>query len=313
VIVTEDADGGLDCPDDEVDRCQRAELRVAKAALPTYGDEVWYAFSFRIDANVPSSGSARTVIGQWKAPGDDSPFVAQRFDNGVFHVTVEDNGVRRVVAQAEGNPDRTVKAQDLLAKLDPKDMDAIRGVQSLQSFYQLKRDQPALSERLFSQELSKALEDQGSASTLENVAKLLDLNNAQLVPALKELDFVAQPERYIGDAKIRISPEAGHLLPDPRKDWVDMVYRVKGGRDDNEYGPRTQGELEIWANGEKITTVTGNLGKRLVLADPVELVGPYFKFGLYRLKIPGEFKFEFDEFSQSPSRAALQLSCLRGP
>jgi hypothetical protein len=79
------------------------ELRETKAAWPPFGDEGWYAFSMRRDADVPSIGSANSVIGQWKAPGDDSPFVAQRFDDGVLYVTAEDNGRRRPVAQTEGD------------------------------------------------------------------------------------------------------------------------------------------------------------------------------------------------------------------
>jgi hypothetical protein len=34
-----------------------------------------------------------------------------------------------------------------------------------------------------------------------------------------------------------------------------MVYRIKGGRSDNGYGPKTRSELEIWANGLKIARV----------------------------------------------------------
>ena len=34
-----------------------------------------------------------------------------------------------------------------------------------------------------------------------------------------------------------------------------MVYRVKGGRSDNEYGPKTRSELEVWADGLKIARV----------------------------------------------------------
>ena len=34
-----------------------------------------------------------------------------------------------------------------------------------------------------------------------------------------------------------------------------MVCRIKGGRSDNEYGPKTRSALEIWANGLKIGRV----------------------------------------------------------
>ncbi len=54
-------------------------------------------------------GSARWVIGQWKAyPKADvgdwpGPVLAQRFDNGVLYVTVSDEECRCLVAKAEGD------------------------------------------------------------------------------------------------------------------------------------------------------------------------------------------------------------------
>ena len=108
---------------------------------------------------------------------------------------------------------------------------------------------------------------------------------------------------------IEIIPEANRLLPDPRLGWVDMTYRIKAGRTDNEYGPREMGELDIWANGLKIVSVRGNIGYTLRLENPVELIGPYFKFGLYRARTPGSFDFHFDEFSQARARAGLAALC----
>ena len=61
-ILTRDGDGGINCA--EGGDCQRTELRTSKAAWPSYdGKDVWFSFSFRINANVPSTGSARTIIG----------------------------------------------------------------------------------------------------------------------------------------------------------------------------------------------------------------------------------------------------------
>ncbi|MGO7301388.1 hypothetical protein ACC718_32800 [Rhizobium ruizarguesonis] len=85
---------------------------------------------------------------------------------------------------------------------------------------------------------------------------------------------------------------------------------MKPGRTDNEYGPRRSGEIDIWANGEKIVSVKGNIGATLKKKDNFSLAGPYFKFGTYRLRIPGTFHFEFDEFSQSPTRAGLAQLCV---
>ena len=120
---------------------------------------------------------------------------------------------------------------------------------------------------------------------------------------------MAEPGKYIGRADIDIETEDNRSLPDPRKDWVDMVYRIKPGRTDNEYGPRRPGEIDIWANGQKIVSVRGNIGATLRKNDPRPLVGPYFKFGTYRLRIPGTFHFQFDEFSQASTRAGLGQIC----
>ncbi|MGO7653651.1 hypothetical protein ACC679_01630 [Rhizobium ruizarguesonis] len=87
---------------------------MVKKTWPTFGEEVWYSISFKITGDVPSVGSARSVIGQWRGPGDSSPMIAQRFDNGVFHIAVQDNDGRRVIAKAEGAPDALLSAQNLL-------------------------------------------------------------------------------------------------------------------------------------------------------------------------------------------------------
>jgi hypothetical protein len=274
-VTTRDRDGGLDCDPGEI--CQRAELRTHRAAWPAYdGREVWYAFSFRIDGEVPANGSARTVIGQWKAPGDDSPFLAQRFDNGVFHITVEDKGVRRVIAQAEGDPDRTLLAQQALSRVSEADLASLGLLGPHRTSPPPRRNRP---------------ESRG------------------FLEAIRPLAFVAEPQRFIGPAEITVIPEGKRLLPDPRKGWVDMVYRIKGGRTDNQVGPRSEGEVDVWANGEKIVSVRGNLGNRLRAGNAEDLKGPYFKFGLYRKKIPGTVAFAFDEFSQAGRREDLAPLC----
>ncbi len=51
---------------------------------------MFYGFSMWIDrASAPLGDDTRLVIGQWKAPIDDSPFVAQRFTGGRYHVTLD--------------------------------------------------------------------------------------------------------------------------------------------------------------------------------------------------------------------------------
>lgn len=240
-ITVRESDGGKQCDTD----CQRAELRTIPGSWPTFGDEVWYKFSFRVSGDIAEIGSRRFVIGQWKGPGDGSPMLAQRFDNGIFHITVQDNDVRYVVASAEGDPDAIVSAQQ------------------------------------------------------ESVGQQ---------PAAPTEDFPS-PDRYPGDSEVRVIPEPNAVLPDPRKGWVDMVYRIRPGRTDNEYGPRRPGEIDVWANGKKIVSVRGNIGATLKKDNLLPLKGPYFKFGIYRLRQPGIVRFGFDEFSQAPAKDMLAGLC----
>lgn len=239
-ITVRERDGAVQCDTD----CQRAELRTVRSSWPAFGDEVWYRFSFRVGGDIAEIGSQRFVVGQWKGPGDISPMIAQRFDNGVFHITVQDNDVRYVVASAEGDPDATVQRE--LAKAE-----------------RIVEERPA--ER--------------------------------------------KPDRVDGDTGMRIIPGKNAMLPDPRKGWVDMTYRIKPGRTDNEYGPRRPGELDVWANGSKIVSVRGNIGATLKTEHALPLTGPYFKFGIYRLRQPGTVRFGFDEFSQAPNSGLLADLC----
>ena len=246
-ITVRESDGGKQCDTD----CQRAEVRTIPGSWPTFGDEVWYGFSFRVSGDIAEIGSRRFVVGQWKGPGDDSPMLAQRFDNGVFHITVQDNDVRYVVASAEGDPDAIESAR----------------------------------QEMGGQELAEPLGD---------------------LPAAVH---GSAPGESLTHPGIKIIREPNAMLPDPRKGWVDMVYRVKPGRMDNEYGARRAGEIDVWANGRKIVSVRGNIGATLKNDNPLPLKGPYFKFGIYRLRQPGTVRFSFDEFSQAPRRDMLAGLC----
>lgn len=97
-------------PEDAKNMIERAELRESDRNWPVWGETVWYGFSFRVEGDIPAPDSPRTMIGQWKSPGDDSPFFAQRYDNGIFHITVQDGPARRTVACAPGNPHETSEA-----------------------------------------------------------------------------------------------------------------------------------------------------------------------------------------------------------
>ena len=100
------------CPLGDNKHLQRNELRFFKKgsnAVHAWGDGYWYSLTFSMTGDIYKCGSARWVIGQWKAypkaalgswPG---PVLAQRFDNGVLYVTVSDEECRCLVAKAEGD------------------------------------------------------------------------------------------------------------------------------------------------------------------------------------------------------------------
>lgn len=69
----------------------RADVWEAEALRLPFGSDVWYGFRMRIDGRVGTDDGVRLVIGQWKGWGDASPFVAQRFKNRRFHVTIQND------------------------------------------------------------------------------------------------------------------------------------------------------------------------------------------------------------------------------
>ncbi|HEY7747348.1 MAG TPA: heparin lyase I family protein [Aestuariivirgaceae bacterium] len=94
---------------------QRNELRLRNPQVNFHPADAshWYSISFKLAGTegeeIPSCGSVRWVIAQWKYTEMDcnanaSPFLAQRFDNGILHVTVEDGVCRCMIASAPGDP-----------------------------------------------------------------------------------------------------------------------------------------------------------------------------------------------------------------
>jgi hypothetical protein len=74
------------------------------------------------------------VIAQWKEPDGDSPFLAQRYDNGVLHVTVQNDHCRCVVAKAGGDPDRLVASLfDFGSVLLPSDLREVAPLKCVRS------------------------------------------------------------------------------------------------------------------------------------------------------------------------------------
>ena len=86
------------------DGSDRAELAETEAVHLHAGLEVWYGFSMLIAGPIATDGN-RLVIGQWHQSFAGSPFVAQRFRDGVFHITVQDGDCRVWIAwQPDGDP-----------------------------------------------------------------------------------------------------------------------------------------------------------------------------------------------------------------
>jgi hypothetical protein len=274
VITVTDGGGGADCDTP----CQRAELRQHGALRPVHGEDVWQGFSFKMSGDIPEAGSVRTVIGQWKAPGDVSPFLAQRFDNGVFHITVQDGDRRMTIAAAKGDPDRLMAFQRLVAEL---------------------ASAPGFGDAtLAALRHGGAAADSVLAALFAGWAGHADPGGGAAL--FREFSFIQELERYARTPSIVLDPPTPEALPDPALGWVRMAYRLKGGRTDNLVGPIGRGEVEVWVDGAHVVTARGNLGYRLT-APPDEPT-LYFKFGIYRNILPGTMRYHFDDFRQGTRR-----------
>lgn len=207
-------------------QCQICELREAPELRLDFGQEAWYGFSFRIDGRGGLARDQRWQIGSWKQESDGSPFLAQRFDDGVFHITLE-SGLSRV----------------LLAT------------------------------------------SQGEAKSV------LDLLRSGI---MNQFAFLSEPSRYDGREDVDIVYAEDPILPDPRLDWVDMVYRVKGGLSGD-------GIVEVYANGRFIARASGKIGVP-------DAAGPkqYFKFGHNRAPMPGTATIYLDRFRRGSSKAEVE-------
>lgn len=84
-------------PDSAPGNCMRNQIRLYRKYHLPAGTPAWYGFSLRVEGRVPRQGSIRTVLAEWKEHGGASPFAALRYDNGVFHLSVQDNRCRSLV------------------------------------------------------------------------------------------------------------------------------------------------------------------------------------------------------------------------
>lgn len=97
---------------------QRNELRFHRKPNLVHDlrEPHWYGLTFKMNEDNPICGSTRWVSAQWKYNDDErptcfdeSPFLAQRFDNAVLHVTVQNGDCRCMVAKAPGDVDRQAR------------------------------------------------------------------------------------------------------------------------------------------------------------------------------------------------------------
>ena len=154
------------------------------------------------------------------------PFLAQRFDEGVFHITLESGAHRVLLAASKGEV------------------------------------------RSFAEQLQSGL--------------------------LASFSFISDPELYGGTNDVAVEYGDDPTLPDPRKNWVDMMYHVRGGFDG-------KGLVEIYANGKFIVRAKGTIG----VPGPAAM-RQYLRLGHNRAPMPGTSTIFFDRIRRGTSRADVE-------
>src|SRR4029077_5441810 len=111
---------------------------------------------------------------------------------------------------------------------------------------------------------------------------------AEPPPSMASMELARGP-RMPCTPDVRIEPgETQGMLPSPVHAWVDMVYRVRRGRNG-------QGLVQVWANGRSVVTARGSIGN--------DGAGPrsYFKIGMYRDPIADVATLYVDNFRRGRS------------
>jgi hypothetical protein len=75
-------------------KCQRTEIREADAIRPEFGSDLWYRFRIRLSDVSGGLTTSRWMVGAWKQDADGSPFLAMRFEGGIFYITLESADTR---------------------------------------------------------------------------------------------------------------------------------------------------------------------------------------------------------------------------
>ncbi len=245
---------------------QKNELRLADEHVHKVVDGHWYGFTFRALGAIPTCGTMRSVLAQWKfkyaddRPDDDhaglnanarSPVFALRFDNGVLHATVQSGRCNCLVAKAVGDPDYEAAPSAALAfSLTDKKRAAFEAV----------RFEPRCR--------SSVPGEDGKACTP--------------APGFKA-EFLRKED---GDAPAPV-------LPDPREGWVKIDVFIEGTPAPQ--GWPQGGRIELYANDEPIVRLTNGIGYGDAAPTKVK-----FKFGHYRDKILARTRLDFDRLCIAP-------------
>ena len=195
----------------------------------------WYTLRFKLsgaeDDKIPECGSNRWVTAQWKyvaLGANDSPFLAQRFDNGILHVTVEDGYCRCMIAKGPGDPNKAIATGSKLREVAP---------------------------------IECKLNKEGASA-------------ATCTPANLKLYAYSQ--------------QALEQLPDPKRNWVTMTYKIKAGGAEESI-------FEVYANGHFIVRAEHALEEKVAFPNKVK-----FKFGHYRDKAKNSADMLIDRVCVSP-------------
>lgn len=246
---------------------QRNELRFTdrEANGHSFLVDHWYSIAIRMEGDIPSCGSTRWVIAQWKYSDgswpdefDQSPFLAQRFDNGVFHLTVQNGICRCRIAKTRGDVDRM----------------------------------PTL------------LEPAAHTGT----PRFSDLVDVRPLVCKYSVNDSRDGKDCTPDDFHVYALSADHLesLPDPKNEWVTMLYLIKGGGNG-------EGKIDIWANSQFIASVRGKIGYSG--SDPGRVkfkFGAYrdmFRYGPPRNDFPDDARMLVDEFCVSKYKPGTPSSC----
>jgi len=93
-LSVKESDFDSDC------ECQRTEIREAENVQPDFGSDLWYRFKLRLSDLSGGFDTSRWMLGAWKQEVEGSPFLALRFEGGVFYITLESSQSRVMLASS---------------------------------------------------------------------------------------------------------------------------------------------------------------------------------------------------------------------